>query len=702
MFRPQVNQRLRIGRHVYRFLPHPVSPAFPYGQEGRMAVVYKLLRETQGTSSSAEVHRAFKVFKSAYRTPKIEVKARELKPFASLPGLQVCARRVISPHNPQYHDLLQQYPDLAYAVLMPWVPGETWGDIMLRQRPLPRPQAWALAWAVLYVLAELEKRHMAHCDVAAANLMVHWHDHQPVVALVDVEQLYAPNLSPPDALLVGSPGYMPRFDRESLWSPLGDRFAGAVLLAEILGWYHPEVVQHGNEQSYFREEELHTESDRFRALVQALEAWAPVFGELFRRAWFASSLQECPPFALWYDAFQGKPVDLRGLQPAAAPAPPPGPGPEASPVVEEAEPEGPGPSDMEGEDEGAGEEPGRAEARLEEPHEGVVPASSSPPKGEEAPPLDLAPGFLESGPTEILVETEEEFTQMVGLEAATSEMSVSTPPESAPPEERLQALWWKARKHLQLGLADQALTYYRQAIEICIDHRLPHLETLLHEYNGLIFQQIQALQYGIYRHAALERTRVHSMSAVQRLGYWLGGLNRTQLVMVLGVAAVGALSLMLLLSPLVHHPFWASLSLGTFLLAILLPAFQRPPVVAGIFVVSVLFGLVGISISGSAQPDIFFPLLIAALGSWLAAWGPEALGWRLPKDWLPHMLWSVGTAVWVGMLIDEVAYLGTLGKFNNLMAWIFNPLLAFTGWFVGYHLRELLLAFREASIRGEA
>jgi len=52
------------------------------------------------------------------------------------------------------------------------------------------------------------------------------------------------------------------------------------------------------------------------------------------------------------------------------------------------------------------------------------------------------------------------------------------------------------------------------------------------------------------------------------------------------------------------------------------------------------------------------------------------------------------------MLIDETAYPGSLGKFNDPNAWIFNPLLAFTGWYIGYQIRELLLAFREAASQG--
>jgi len=143
-----------------------------------------------------------------------------------------------------------------------------------------------------------------------------------------------------------------------------------------------------------------------------------------------------------------------------------------------------------------------------------------------------------------VLEDEEEHTRMIDLETTPEEPTTATMTESAPPEERVHVLWNRARK----------------------------------------------------------RTQVRSLSAAQRIGYWLGGLSQGQLALVLGGLSQGqlalvlggvaatALFLMALLSPLVRHPFWASLSLGTLLLALLLPSFQRSPVVTGVYVVAVFFG----------------------------------------------------------------------------------------------------------------
>ena len=752
MFRPHPNQRLQIGRHIYRFLPHPATPAFPYGQEGRMATVYKLIRETAGTQSAAGIHRAFKVFKAAYRTPQIEVKARELRAFARMPGLQACTRRVISPQRPEYQALLKAHPDLAYAVLMPWVPGETWGDVMLRKSPLQRERVWNLAWSTLYILLEMEKRNMAHCDLAAANVMVDWRNEQPVVALVDVEQLYAPNLTPPDKLLVGSPGYMPHFDRESLWGPLGDRFAGAVLLAEMLAWYHPEVVRLGNEQSYFKDEEMHTDSERFRLLIQALQGWSKTFADLFRYAWLASSLHECPPLALWYDAFQGKDVQWRVRHPVAVPAPPPPASPEPSPAIPDEKIAEETASSMEPTSMGTIQSPDEAEFVPEEKTDlaprdesteemastllsGTSPAMERVDEDAKQEPSwapfaddvldsplpsleeDLDAALSSMGATEratletdlseiestvapasmdLAGDEDQEQTQIIGLEDG-GPFSMPSKDTVSRPEEHLTEIQRRAQKHATLGLIDQALQYYRQAIDLAVEYRLPQIQEVLSEYNHLIFRQIDVLEQGLYRDEHFSRTSVQSLNVARRLGYWLGGLRREQLALIGIGAAITSFVLMIVVAPYVQHPFWASLSLGCFLLAFLLPVFQRPPVVTGLYTVSALFGLMAVNVSGKAKPQVMAPVLVAALGAGAASWLLEdVFRFRLPKDWLQHMLWSLASSFLTGMLVDEIAYPESLGKFNDVNAWVFNLLLAVTGWYLGYQFREILLAFRES------
>lgn len=87
-FQPKVDQVLVVGKDRYEIEPHPMVPSLPYGQEGRMATVYKL--RSEGRSF------ALKVFKDAYRKPDILVLSEKLKNYAVIPGLEACQRVVIN------------------------------------------------------------------------------------------------------------------------------------------------------------------------------------------------------------------------------------------------------------------------------------------------------------------------------------------------------------------------------------------------------------------------------------------------------------------------------------------------------------------------------------------------------------------------------------------------------------------------------
>ncbi len=759
MFRPKPGQILHLGEHRYRVLPHPISPAFPYGQEGRMAVVYKLEREL--LTGQTNSYRAFKVFKASYRTPQIEIKAKELKQFGKFPGLQAAIRRVISPNNPIYHSLLAVYPDLAYSVLMPWVPGQTWSDIMQQKRPLSREQAWTLAWNVLYILRELEKRQMAHCDLAAANIMIDWRGSNPVVSLVDVEQLYAPGLTPPESLLVGSPGYMPQFDQEKLWGPLGDRFAGAILLSELLAWYHPDVIQHGNEQSFFTASEIHQTSERYQLMRQALRGWGDVFEELFLRAWHASSLEECPSFQIWEQAFRGEITSLEKIYTTRSAAPPMPDSQISTLAYTDSKASSP-------EVELAPEESAtihELDRQVTEQDNAPLPPTELPPKEAEISPLSAAPpkevtsrpedqgnvqiviednassissssmdintetatifvdvqGSSEAGEfvlaenldstqsfssmmsqneTEIIDKLAEEIaspevtaghTQIIGLEAIEDEALETS-------EQTIKQLWDKARRALQRNQVPTALQLYNEAINLGVQKTYPHLEAILNEYNKIIFEQIAQSKKRFYHGDKLDRSP-KSMTLARRLGYWLGGLAPEQLIIVLIGFGFGAGLLMYLIHPLINAPSVALFSLGTALLAMLLPMFQKPPVVTAIYSIAIFMGWVGNSLASTSaeKPRLFIPLVIGSLGAYLASKGIEQLKIDVYKAWEVHMLWSTLWAMLIGILIDEMAYPSYTKLF--IEAFIANFLVGITFWYIGDQLREAILAFREAASR---
>jgi len=288
-FLPRIEDTLLIDGVKYSFVGTPAAPGTPVARKGSHATVYQM-QASEGTQH------ALKVLAPEYRAPRIAQAAEALMTFASLPALRVCARSVLTPQKNR--PLLELSPDLAYAVLMPWVEGETWQEVMESRRPISPRQSRLLAKRLASALAAMGHSGLAHCDLSGSNLLISL---SPViVTLVDVEDLFGPGLARPDHLPVGSPGYAHREGREGVWSPDADRFGAAVLLAEILGWSDKLVRESASGKTYFDPEEVHSEGERYQVLWKVLwENWDLAFAEAFRKAWRSSQLQECPRLSSW-------------------------------------------------------------------------------------------------------------------------------------------------------------------------------------------------------------------------------------------------------------------------------------------------------------------------------------------------------------------------------------------------------------------
>ena len=312
-FRPQVNEELLIGGVTYRIAEHPAAPGFPYGQAGRRAIVYQVV--------AGDDKRALKVLTPRFRTPALVLVAQNLAPFASLPGLQVCERTVLTPER--HSILLQQHPDLAYAVLMPWIEGPTWMETMIQKRALTPEASLSLARSLAGILAAMEGEGLAHCDLSGPNVML---PPEGGVVLVDVEEMYGAGFEQPEVLSSGSSGYAHRSAAEGLWGPEADRFAGAVMLAEMLGWCDERVREAAWGEQYFGNDEVQEETERYWLLVEVLrERWGDSVARLFERAWRSETLADCPTLGEWLRALPeevgavaaraepelGLPVDVR-------------------------------------------------------------------------------------------------------------------------------------------------------------------------------------------------------------------------------------------------------------------------------------------------------------------------------------------------------------------------------------------------------
>jgi serine/threonine protein kinase len=291
-YRPNAGDTLEIEGKTYRFTLHPHAKNMPYGQTGRKATVYQIdLQERPGTFF------ALKIFLQKHRSPRYAETQDRLRKYASLPGLQVCDNRVLT--DEKDHVLLEKYPDLTYAVKMVWVNGKTWEEMVVNTQPISQEQSRQLAIKFLNILRSMEEKHVAHCDLSGPNVLINI---DPVdVSLVDVEDLYAPDLKRPDKPPGGSDGYAHLTAPEGLWSEVADRFAGAILLSEMLGWCDEQVRRIAYGQSYFDPKEVQKGgSDRLTVLSKAVEArFGHEVTALLQHAWNSNRLEDCPSFKNW-------------------------------------------------------------------------------------------------------------------------------------------------------------------------------------------------------------------------------------------------------------------------------------------------------------------------------------------------------------------------------------------------------------------
>lgn len=315
-FEPKIGDRLTIDGADYSFAEHPAARGRLYRQVARRAAVYQLVADDGQPY-------ALKVFKAAYRTPRVAEGVVRLHPFATLPGLQVCDRSVLTPER--HPGLIAEFPDLAYAVLMPWVAGDTWQECVLMPLAIDQRQSWFYAHSLARALDAMEQRQIAHCDLSAPNLILQPQNNQ--IALIDVEDLYAPGMPRPESPPAGSDGYAHKTVQHGVWCAEADRFAGAVLFAEMLGWHQADVRQRAYGEHYFDPAELQSDCPRYRLLFKALrQHWGKDLASTFGEAWFSPALELCPRLHAWkesIDAAQRASFAVASAQPPSPPAPEP-------------------------------------------------------------------------------------------------------------------------------------------------------------------------------------------------------------------------------------------------------------------------------------------------------------------------------------------------------------------------------------------
>jgi len=318
IFRPTINDTITIEGRQYRFVEHPSAPGMVYAQQGRRATVYKLV-------DSSETVKALKVFLPHFREPRLIRVVQCLQPYASLPGLQACERMVLT--TGKHGELLKTYPDLDYAFVMPWVDGPTWMETILGRDVLAPERSIKLAHGLARLLVSMEEQGLAHCDISGTNIILAPNNGK--LALIDLEEMFGPDFQKPEELSSGSSGYGHASIARGVWDAQGDRFAGAVVLAEILGWCEAAIRDASWDESYFDPKDIHQKGDRYTRLFNVLsQRWGGGVAALFERAWTSKTLSECPTFAEWLVALpQETPVVIAADREAPAVSPGPHPQP---------------------------------------------------------------------------------------------------------------------------------------------------------------------------------------------------------------------------------------------------------------------------------------------------------------------------------------------------------------------------------------
>jgi hypothetical protein len=276
----------------YRILPETafvVAEEMAFARQGRKARVYKLA----GPDGSPY---ALKTFYRGFSLPEYAAITPALAELGDIDGLRTCQRRSIGPVEA---DGVGE-PGLAYAVLMPWIEGVSWAGVIEGRYPLSAATCLGFAAQTARILAELEARGLAHADVSSSNVVITGAENGSTIELIDVEDMYHESLGELPYVPDGTPGYAhPRHQGRGCRNKYGDRFAGAILLTEMIVWSDPAVRQSAADVSVFEQSELGHGGPKFSLVRELLQARSADVARLFERVWDSPGPTGCPRMSEW-------------------------------------------------------------------------------------------------------------------------------------------------------------------------------------------------------------------------------------------------------------------------------------------------------------------------------------------------------------------------------------------------------------------
>jgi hypothetical protein len=286
-FDPEVGDKITLCGSVYTVEPRTPDSLRAYQQEGGKAIVYKLKHAGNGSMW------AFKVFSFAYRGEHQASSVKRLEQLRGMAGLYAASQAVI----PASDASVQEFPEFAWAVIMPWIEGQTWADILddvaKRKKAYSKQEAISEATALARLFTSLELMGHVHCDISCGNV-IRIPGSTPQYELIDLEDMRLSGASMPKNSTPGTPGYaLPGVYTTAVSA--GDRYAAAIVLMEALalGTNHAATLA-SMEGVFTANRDNEKDRKRFDDIIGQVNKWSPRLASLFRQAWNAASLEECP------------------------------------------------------------------------------------------------------------------------------------------------------------------------------------------------------------------------------------------------------------------------------------------------------------------------------------------------------------------------------------------------------------------------
>lgn len=315
-----LDKEIVVRGSTYRVIMPPVQEGQLMGvcwKESQEAFHWQLWKQAVGSSSRF----LLKVMKPGVRAKRLSDLQEKLQKHYRQVAAFPLDQRICLTYDTD-NEILRQFPELEYAILMPWLSWPTWAELVqaLSNKQAIQytlQQAQQLSATTAEALCAMEIRGHAHTDIAGSNVL-YTPDAQHV-ALVDLEGFYMPDpdLPIPATASLGTPGYQHHeTKRNGQRSSLGDRFAGAILLTEMLTLWSPDIQASlsPGATTLFQERELQeVQGDQRRDLVyRVLQSFGNTkLPELFKRAWDSPQISDCPSLGEWFDAIKA----IQGSQP---------------------------------------------------------------------------------------------------------------------------------------------------------------------------------------------------------------------------------------------------------------------------------------------------------------------------------------------------------------------------------------------------